>query len=665
MFRFLKKIVVEFIDWFIYKLLKTKHKELISKKLTQKQKETLKRMINLGSKRQALRKIEQIRFHLYNLGLAERGLAELEKMYHQTSDAYLKKLAAWELALWYANQYNREAAQRCLTFLSTFERYETDPDFIRRITVLKAECYDLLDRKDKGKHLITSALKKDKHVDLYLAAANLASAPAERLNWINMSFERFGMGSLSVKLSPNRSLYDCLSVDKERLKMHRLPEDYPTVTVIMPVFNAEDVIRTSLESVLGQTWIRLEVFVVDDCSTDSTRHIVEDYAARDSRVRLIKAESNRGSYVSRNLALREATGDYVTINDADDWSHPEKIEIQARHLMKNPKVIGNLSQQARATNELKFYRRGKPGIYMFSNMSSFMFRRKPVLQKVGFWDSVRFGADSEYIKRIKKVFGDKAVVELQTGPLSFQRQSEMSLTGHSAFGFPGFFMGARKEYAEAHEYFHKRTKNLRYDFPQKARPFPVPASMMPVRKNRHFDVVIATDFRLSTEMLMSSIEEIKAQKRLRLRSGLIQMSCFDLHAPKKMNPAVRDLIDGDQVQTIVYGETVSCDLLVLRYPPILQEWQRYVPKVNAKNIFVIMDHLPQKSYRPPGELLYDIQRCSRHLQHYFGQPGIWYPTDPSIRAALHEFHSEELKTIHLSSEDWHPLMACSIAGRSE
>lgn len=49
--------------------------------------------------------------------------------------------------------------------------------------------------------------------------------------------------------------------------------------------------------------------------------------------------------------------------------------------MKNPKVIGNLSQQARATNELKFYRRGKPGIYMFSNMSSFMFRRKPVLQK--------------------------------------------------------------------------------------------------------------------------------------------------------------------------------------------------------------------------------------------------------------------------------------------
>lgn len=63
--------------------------------------------------------------------------------------------------------------------------------------------------------------------------------------------------------------------------------------------------------------------------------------------------------------------------------------------MARPKLAANMSQQARATSELLFHRRGNPGHYVFDNMSSLMFRREPVLQKLGYWDSVRFGADSE------------------------------------------------------------------------------------------------------------------------------------------------------------------------------------------------------------------------------------------------------------------------------
>src|SRR5690606_33288638 len=124
-----------------------------------------------------------------------------------------------------------------------------------------------------------------------------------------------------------------------------------------------------------------------------------------------------------------------------------------------------------------------------------------VMKAIGYWDCVRFGADSEFIRRIKKVFGEKAVVEIPTGPLSFQRQSNNSLTGDGAFGYHGFFMGARKEYFESHEYYHSIAKSLRYGFPQNSRPFAVPEPMWPKREvknseRRHFDVIIVSDFRL-------------------------------------------------------------------------------------------------------------------------------------------------------------------------
>ncbi len=145
------------------------------------------------------------------------------------------------------------------------------------------------------------------------------------------------------------------------------------MTVIIPAYNVEHVIRSSLDSVLAQTWTNLEIIVVDDCSTDTTVEIVKTYVQRDARVQLIRTETNSGPYVARNLALSQATGDFVTVNDADDWSHPKKIETQVQHLIENPSVIANTSQQARATESLRFYRRGKPGEYIFANLSSLMF----------------------------------------------------------------------------------------------------------------------------------------------------------------------------------------------------------------------------------------------------------------------------------------------------
>jgi len=290
-------------------------------------------------------------------------------------------------------------------------------------------------------------------------------------------------------------------------------------------------------------------------------------------------------------------------------------------------------------------------------MSSLMFRREPVMEAIGYWDNVRFGADGEFMRRVRKVFGDKAVVKVQTGPLSFQRQSSDSLTGSETFGWHGYFMGARKEYFESYNRFHAIADTLHYSFPQESRPFPVPEPLWPTRvakpsEHRYFDVIIASDFRHDGGTSMSIVEEIKAQRWMGLRTGLIQMPRYRLNPERTVNTRIRELLDGDQVQMVVYGEKVSCALLTLRHPSILQEWNRFVPNVEADNVRVIVNQPPRRDYGMDSVVLYDIRRCREHLKKYFGKAGIWHPIGPLVREALQRHHAEDLSVITLASENW-------------
>jgi glycosyltransferase involved in cell wall biosynthesis len=597
--------------------------------------------------------VNKLSTKMLSLGLTSRAYEELSEIANDKKNLRIARSAAKELALWHANQNSKEDAVKCLEFLAALDQGKCGVNLRRQIAIMRAECYQKLGQLQDARRVIQEALERGIHADLYLAAANLEGSEKEKLKWINMVYQHYGASMVRLDELSENSIYDRLKPDGPIQTIQQTPK----VTVIIPAFNAERVIGTALESVLNQTWANLEVLVVDDCSTDATVEIIKEYERKDSRVRLIQAETNGGPYVARNLALLEATGQFVTCHDADDWSHPKKIELQVIHLMENHHLIGNTTEQARATSDLVFYRRGKFGKYIFPNMSSFMFRREPVMEAIGFWDSVRFDGDTEFIHRIRKWFGEDSIVHLSTGPMSIQRQSADSLTGNSVFGYHGYYMGARKEYNEIFTDFHRRSPILKYDFPQQTRPFPIPEPMWPTREKkdgdrRHFDVIIASDFRLVGGSTLSSIEEIKAHKRFGLRTGLIQMYRYDYNPMKTINPKVRELIDGDQVQMLVYGEKVSCDVLILRYPPILQEKQKYVPDIEAGRICVIINQTPMSDYGLNGEVRYRIEQCARHLREYFGKDGIWYPIGPLVREALYQHHADELHAIHLAEEDW-------------
>lgn len=99
------------------------------------------------------------------------------------------------------------------------------------------------------------------------------------------------------------------------------------ISVIIPVYNVEDYLHVCINSVLRQTYGDFEIICVEDASTDSSLEILEYFAQKDSRVKILKNDSNKGCGFSRNRGLEEAQGKYISFLDGDDWFSPNTFEI--------------------------------------------------------------------------------------------------------------------------------------------------------------------------------------------------------------------------------------------------------------------------------------------------------------------------------------------------
>jgi glycosyltransferase involved in cell wall biosynthesis len=104
------------------------------------------------------------------------------------------------------------------------------------------------------------------------------------------------------------------------------------VSIVTPAYNSEEFIAITIDSVIAQTFTNWELIVVNDGSTDKTQGIVEEYSQKDNRIRILNHTISKGAGVSRNYAIKKATGDYITFLDADDIWKPEKLEEQLKLL---------------------------------------------------------------------------------------------------------------------------------------------------------------------------------------------------------------------------------------------------------------------------------------------------------------------------------------------
>lgn len=109
----------------------------------------------------------------------------------------------------------------------------------------------------------------------------------------------------------------------------------PLVSVITPSYNAENYIRDTIESVRKQTYHDWELVIADDCSTDRSREIIEEYVKKDDRIRGVYLKENGGAAIARNSALDAAKGRYVAFLDSDDQWKPDKLARQLEFMQKN------------------------------------------------------------------------------------------------------------------------------------------------------------------------------------------------------------------------------------------------------------------------------------------------------------------------------------------
>ncbi|MGX8704985.1 MAG: glycosyltransferase family 2 protein [bacterium] len=110
------------------------------------------------------------------------------------------------------------------------------------------------------------------------------------------------------------------------------------ISIIIPVYNVAEYLPQCLDSVLSQTYRNLEIIAIDDGSTDESGNILDQYAEKDSRIRVIH-KPNGGVSSARNVGLKAATGDYIGFIDADDWIEPDMYEKLERILRENDAAI--------------------------------------------------------------------------------------------------------------------------------------------------------------------------------------------------------------------------------------------------------------------------------------------------------------------------------------
>lgn len=270
------------------------------------------------------------------------------------------------------------------------------------------------------------------------------------------------------------------------------------VSVLLPVYNNKEDVIHAINSIFSQTYVNWELIIIDDCSTDgsfemmkshfeqfvmkcdntnSTKNldtkninnnelikqdvkIVIRYKLNSGQdIILLRNEINHGTYISLNEGLLVAKGDYITVLGSDDVFHRAKLKTQIDILDYHPEkvcVVGMYIREGR-----------KP---MFGEVT--MMFRKSIIERIGYHDSVRFGADSEFFSRILATYGVKGLTRLKK-VLYYAKKRNRSLTTSTNTGMTGLGLELRKDYKKRYITWHKKSKELFMPYPLTTRPFEV------------------------------------------------------------------------------------------------------------------------------------------------------------------------------------------------
>ncbi|MDO4556772.1 MAG: glycosyltransferase family 2 protein, partial [Lachnospiraceae bacterium] len=197
------------------------------------------------------------------------------------------------------------------------------------------------------------------------------------------------------------------------------------VSIIVPVYNAQDRLERCIESICAQTYREIEILLINDGSTDSSKDICEKFANIDQRIRIIN-KKNTGVSDSRNIAINLAEGKYIQFIDSDDWIVPEATELLVRAAEKwkcglvisdfyrviNDRISrkGDISEEALLTRkEYALFMMEKPADFYYGVLWNKLFRRDFIEKfhlrmdaEVSWCEDFMF--NMEYIRHIEEVY---------------------------------------------------------------------------------------------------------------------------------------------------------------------------------------------------------------------------------------------------------------------
>jgi len=485
-------------------------------------------------------------------GYSEQALREIERLATEGRRA-VQVRAHWYLARWYYAHGDIETAQNNIQVMIGKNGRAT-----KQMGVGLAKCLTLKGEFDALEEILEDEdwFSPTKRETLFLKANALSEQPErvhERLRYINDVFLMDGLTGITCQNEEAPLTLENIGylwqgkpqVDTQASK----------ISVVIPAYNAESTIHIALDSILNQTWRNIEVIVVDDFSTDETAAVVTLYEARDSRVRLLRNEVNLGAYPSRNRGMKAATGEYVTVHDSDDWSHPQKLEKMVQVLELAPEKMASVSFWVRVTRELNFV--GSWFLnesFLEKNHSSALIRRS-VLDEIGYWDTVNVAGDSEFLWRLEKHYGfDSILFVLKNTPLSFALSDDTSLTRTKMTHVKTIHFGLRRMYREAARWWHENSQN--HVLIEGSREFPVPLGNTRSRAEQ-FDLLVVDNFTDENKNLAEVLLRIREKHEQGLSVLLFHWPYFNGWTGAPVSSNTFKLMQELAIQFTHGGDTVA------------------------------------------------------------------------------------------------------------
>lgn len=511
---------------------------------------------------------------------------------------------------------------------------------------------------------------------VHILQANAAIVRADENAWqghVNSYLASYGVAP--IRLDGSGTLFERLGTDP-------LPPvtGGPLISVIMPAWNAEKTVRKAAQSILDQTWRNVELLIVDDCSTDATWSVLQKLAQADDRVKILRNTVNVGPYVSKNIALTQARGEWITGHDADDWAHPERLERQLAFCAQG-NLTACMSGMLRVAANGEFVRLNPIGGFVHdgacrSGFISLMLRAQYMRDILGGWDLVRTSGDSELLRRIEAL--QKSEVRKLDAVTMLCLDNPAGLTNDPIIGYRegDGVSKIRIAYKLAFEKWHSTIDftNSRIDLEDIERRFEAPteivansvdtaavisghqADTLRLKKDIQVDVVLVTNTRFPGGNASSSLDELHWIESRGLSYAIIHCPTNGTLGKK---PSERYKPHWDHWYNWSEIGSIKATVAICRHPAAVtsRAFANLAPKIEATNAFFVKNNSSLRTDGSPVYQMADFFDAGRKIN---AKNVTFCPISPAMREEIERYCRDNESIIKVSKDDWTPTFDLSL-----